>query len=204
MAPELEEDAAGGQNQGNPAKEKTMRHTTRTAVLFFSLLLLTTGSTALATDGDWASAVDAAQVVDPAIAPPTSVAGDIRAVGGGDILGAGTTGNFAFSGSRKDGVASGKLTLIGSQGQVFHADLVCIEATVLSDGTKLARLVGRLTEPVFASQSLLFNVSDTGLPGGEGDTFSGGLPAAAPEDVPCEPTPGIDPIAHGNISIRLD
>ena len=68
-----------------------MRLTTRTAVLFFSLLALTTGSSALATDDDWASAVDAAQAVDPAIAPPTAVAGDIRAVGGGDILGAGST-----------------------------------------------------------------------------------------------------------------
>jgi hypothetical protein len=27
---------------------------------------------------------------------------------------------------------------------------------------------------------------------------------AAPEDIPCEPTPGIDPIAHGNISIMVD
>jgi hypothetical protein len=181
-----------------------MRLPTRTAVLFFSLIALTTGSNALATDEDWASAVDAAQAVDPAIVPPTAVAGDIRAVGGGDILGAGSTGNFAFSGSRKDGVVRGKLTLIGSQGQVFHADVVCIEAAVLPDGTNLARLVGRLTEPAFSPQSLLFNVSDTGLPGGEGDTFAGSLSPAAPETIPCEPTPGIDPIAHGNISIMVD
>ena len=83
-----------------------MRLTTRTAVLFFSLLALTTGSNALATDDDWASAVDAAQAVDPAIAPPTAVAGDIRAVGGGDVLGASATGDFALSGFRKDGVAA--------------------------------------------------------------------------------------------------
>ena len=181
-----------------------MRHTTRTAVLFFSLLALTTGSAALATGGDWASAVDAAQAVDPAIIPPTPVAGDVRAVGGGDILGPGTTGNFALSGSRKNGITRGKLTLIGSQGQVFHADVVCIGAAVLPDGTKLARLVGRLTEPVFAAQSLFFNVSDTGLPGGEGDTFAGSLSPAAPEDIPCEPTPGVDPIAHGDVSVMLD
>jgi hypothetical protein len=180
-----------------------MRLTTRTAGLFFSLLVLTTGNNALATD-DWASAVDAAQAVDPAIAPPTAVAGDIRAVGGGDVLGSGSTGDFALSGFRKDGVARGKLTLIGSQGQVFHADVVCIEAAVLPDGTKLARLVGRLTEPFFTAQSLLFNVSDSGLPGGEGDTFAGSLSPAAPEDIPCEPAPGIDPIAHGNISIMVD
>ena len=181
-----------------------MRLTTRTAVLFFSLFALTTGSNALATDDDWASAVDAAQAVDPAIAPPTAIAGDIRAVGGGDVLGAGSTGDFALTGFRKDGVARGKLTLIGSQGQVFHADVVCIEAAVLPDGTKLARLVGRLTEPFFTAQSLLFNVSDSGLPGGEGDTFAGSLSPAAPEDISCEPTPGIDPIAHGNISIMVD
>jgi len=181
-----------------------MRLPTRTAALFFSLIALTTGSNALATDEDWASAVDAAQAVDPAIVPPTAVAGDIRAVGGGDILGAGSTGNFALSGSRKDGVVRGKLTLIGSQGQVFHADVVCIGAASLPDGTKLARLVGRLTEPAFSAQALLFNVSDTGLPGGEGDTFAGSLSPAAPETIPCEPTPGIDPIAHGNISIMVD
>jgi hypothetical protein len=108
---------------------------------------LTTGSSALATEADWASAVDAAQAVDPAIAPPTAVAGDIRAVGGGDILGAGSTGNFALSGSRKDGATRGKLRLIGSHGQVFHADVVCIEAAVLPGGTTIARLVGQLTEP---------------------------------------------------------
>ena len=181
-----------------------MRHTKRTAVLFFSLLLLTTGTTALATDGDWVSAVDAAQEVDPAIAPPPALESDVRAVGGGDILGSGSTGNFALSGVRRDGVATGRLTLIGSQGLVFHADVVCIGAAVLTDGTKLARLVGRLTDPAFSFQSLLFNVSDTGLPGGEGDTFVGSLSPAAPEDIPCEPTPGIDPIAHGNISIKVD
>jgi hypothetical protein len=181
-----------------------MRLTTRTAVLFFSLFALTTGSAALATDEEWGDAVDAAQSVDPAMAPPSAVAGDVRAVGGGDILGAGTTGNFALSGSRKDGEASGRLTLVGSQGQVFRADVVCIGAASLGDGTKLARLVGRLTEPAFSAQSLLFNVSDTGRPGGEGDTFVGSLSPAAPEDIPCEPTPGIDPIAGGNISIRFD
>jgi hypothetical protein len=181
-----------------------MRLPTRTAVLFFSLIALTTGSDALATDGDWASAVGAAQAVDPAIAPPTTVAGDLRAVGGGDVLGAGSTGDFALSGSRKDGDARGTLTLIGSQGQVFHAEVVCIGAASLPDGTKLARLVGRLTEPAFAAQSLLFNVSDTGRPGGDGDTFAGSLSPTPPEDIPCEPTPGIDPIAHGNISIALD
>lgn len=165
---------------------------------------LTTGSSALATDGDWASAVDAAQAVDPAIVPPAIVTGDIRAVGGGDINGSGTTGNFALSGFRKDGVVPGQLTLIGSQGQVFHADVVCIGAASLTDGTKTARLVGRLTQPAFSSQSLFFNVSDTGLPGGDGDTFTGSLSPAEPEDIPCEPTPGIDPIAHGNISIVVE
>jgi hypothetical protein len=180
-----------------------MRPTTRTAVLFFSAIALTTGSNALATGGDWASAVDAAQAVDPAIDPPAAVAGDVRAVGGGDVLGAGTTGNFALSGSRVDGDVRGRLTLIGSQGQVFHADVVCLGAAVLPDGTKLARLVGRLTEPAFSARSLLFNVSDTGLPGGEGDTFTGSLSPAEPEDIPCEPTPGIDAIAHGNVSVML-
>jgi hypothetical protein len=181
-----------------------MRHTTRTAVLFFSLFLLTTGTSALATDGDWSSAVDAAQAVDPAIVPPTPVAGDVRAVGGGDILGEGSSGNFALSGARRNGEVTGRLTLIGTQGQVFRATVVCIQAAVLPDGTKLARLVGRLTEPAFSARSLLFNVSDTGLPGGEGDTFTGSLSPAEAEDIPCEPTPGIDPIAHGNISIALD
>ena len=75
---------------------------------------------------------------------------------------------------------------------------------MLPGGTTIARLVGQLTEPVITAQSLLFNVSDTGLPGGEGDTFAGSLSPAAPETVLCEPTPGIGPIAHGNISIMVD
>lgn len=181
-----------------------MRHATGTAVLFFWLLLLTTGSSALAAEGDWASAVDAAQEVDPAIAPPPAAESDVRAVGGGDILGSGSSGNFALSGVREGGDASGRLTLIGSQGQVFHADVVCIGAAVLPDATKLARLVGRLTDPAFTFQTLVFNVSDTGRPAGDGDTFAGSLSPAAPEDFPCAPAPGIDTIAHGNISIRFD
>jgi hypothetical protein len=178
-----------------------MRLTMRTRVLFFWLAALTIGSSALAMDGD--SAVDAAQAVDPAIAPPTT-AGDIRAVGGGDILGAGSTGNFALSGSRTDGVVRGKLTLIGSQGQVFHADLVCVEAAA-AHARHETRPPRRAADRagVFGTVAL-FNVSDTGLPGGEGDTFAGSLSPAEPEDIPCEPTPGIDPIADGNISIMLD
>ena len=124
-----------------------MRLTTRTAVLFFSLIALTTGSSALATEATGPSAVDAAQAVDPAIAPPTAVAGDIRASAAETSSAPGSTGNFALSGSRKDGVTRGKLRLIGSHGQVFHADVVCIGAAVLPDGTKIARLVGQLTEP---------------------------------------------------------
>ena len=180
-----------------------MRCTARTAVLFFSLLALTTGSEALATGGDWAAAVDAAHAVDPAIdAPPVET--DVRAVGGGDVLGAGSSGNFALSGFRRDGVVDGHLTLNVGFGTNLHADVVCIGAAVLADGTKLARVIGRLTEPEISAQSLIFNISDTGLPGGEGDTWVGSLSPAAPEELPCAPTPGIDPIAHGNISIRFD
>jgi hypothetical protein len=186
-----------------PSKEKTMRRTARTAVLFFSLLALTTGSEALATGGDWAAAVDAAQAVDPAIDPPPAET-NVRAVGGGDVLGAGSSGNFALSGFRRDDVVDGHLTLNVGFGTNLHADVVCIGAAVLADGTKLARLIGRLTEPEISAQSLIFNISDTGLPGGEGDTWVGSLSPAAPEELPCAPTPGIDPIAHGNISIRFD
>ena len=42
-------------------------------------------------------------------------------------------------------------------------------------------------------------MSDTGLPEGEGDTFAGSLSPAAPEDIPCEPTPGVDPIARQHL-----
>jgi hypothetical protein len=181
-----------------------MRRSSRTAVLFFWLLLLTTGSGALATDGDWTSAVDAAQSVDPAIEPPPAVETDVRTVGGGDVSGPGTSGNFALSGFRQDGVADGHLTLNAGLGTNLHADVVCIGAAELPDGTKLARLIGRLEDPTPSAQSLIFNVSDTGLPGGEGDTWVGSLSPAAPEELPCAPTPGIDPIAHGNISIRFD
>jgi hypothetical protein len=180
-----------------------MRRSTRTAVLFFWLLLLTTGSGALATDDDWAMAVDAAQEVDPAIDPPPAVETDVRAVGGGDVLGDGSSGNFALSGFRRDGAVDGHLTLNAGFGTNFHADVVCIGAAQLPDGTKLARLIGRVTSPTPSAQSLIFNVSDSGQSGGEGDTWVGSLSPAAPEDIPCAPTPGIDAIAHGNISIRF-
>ena len=127
----------------------------------------------------------------------------MRAVGGGDILGSGSTGNFALSGSRENGVAKGQMTLNAGSGTNLHADIVCIGAAQLPDGTKLARLVGRLTEPGPSSQSMIFNVSDTGLPGGQGDTWAGSISPAAPQDTPCAPTAGVDPIAHGNISIRF-
>ena len=60
---------------------------------------------------------------------------------------------------------------------------------------------------MFSAQSLL-NVSDTGFPGGDGDTFAGFLSPAAPEVIPCEPTPGLDdrarqPLGHGRLAKAL-
>ena len=138
------------------------------------------------------------------MSPPPAVDGDVRAVGGGDINGAGTTGNFAMGGSRRDGASSGHLTLIGSPCEVFHEDVVCIGATALPDGTKLARLIGRITNPGSPSRSLLSNVSGSGRAGVTATPSRARCRPRRRRISPREPTPGIDPIAHGNISkLRL-
>jgi len=181
-----------------------MRFRARTAVLFFCLVSLTSVSGALATDGEWSEAVDAAQTVDPTLTAPLVVDTDVSAVGGGDITAGPTTGQFAFSGSRKSGVATGRMTLVGAGGAIFSANVVCIQAASLPDGTSFARLVGEVVDPTVSAQSMIFNVSDSSQPGGRQDTFSGSLSGTPAAEFPCAPTTGAQPtIGNGNISIRF-
>jgi hypothetical protein len=176
---------------------------TRTAVLFFCLLFVLTG-TALATDGEWADAVDAAEAVDPTLDAPALTGTDVSVVGGGKANAGGSFPNFAFSASERSGVASGQMTVIGGFGNNVTADVVCIAAAVSPDGRGgTARLVGRLSEPQSGNPTLVFDVTDSGLAGGDGDTWASAIFATPPEEFPCiAPAPGPDPIANGNIAIR--
>lgn len=173
---------------------------TRTAVLFFCLLFVITG-TALATDGEWADAVDAAEAVDPTLTAPT-VNSDVSIVGGGKVQSGGSFPKFAMSAFRRDGVVSGTITAVQGSGTILRADVVCIGSTASPDGGGVATLVGELPEPVFGNPTLVFAVSDSGLPGGDGDTWSGSLSPLPPSEFPCVPNSGSSTIADGNIAIR--
>jgi hypothetical protein len=175
---------------------------TRTAVLSFCLLFVLTG-TALATDGDWADAVDAAEAVDPTITPPTLLDTDVSIVGGGHVLPGSSTLDFAVSGARRSGEVRGRMTEIVGSGGPLSANVVCIGHGELPDGSRIARLVGELTEPTSGgAQTLVFDLTDSGQPGGDGDMWSGGFTTTPPLEFPCAPTGGGTPLAGGNISIR--
>ena len=173
----------------------------RTAVLFFCLLSLLVTGTALATDGEWADAVDAAEAVDPTLSAP-SVNSDVSIVGGGKLLPDGSFPKFAMSAFRRDGVVSGQLTLVQGFGTTYKADVVCIGSTTSPDGGGAATLVGELSEPVFGNPTLVFSVTDSGLPGGDSDSWSGTFSSIPPSEFPCVPTVGSSTIANGNIEIR--
>jgi hypothetical protein len=168
-----------------------MRHA-RTAVLFFCLIVLTQGSTAATTDDNWADAVTAMEEVVPAL----------KVVGGGKANPGPSFQNFAFSAFRRNGATQGQMKLIAGFGQTFSANVVCIATTYFPGGGGIARLVGELTEPVFSAPTMIFDVTDSGLHGGEGDAWSGFFSPLAPLDFPCDPGGGGAPIAEGSIAVR--
>jgi hypothetical protein len=178
-----------------------MRHA-RTAVLFFCLIVLTPGSAAAATDDNWTDAVTAMEEVVPALQAPPLVSTDVKVVGGGKANPGPSFPNFAFSAFRRNGATQGQMKLIAGFGQTFSANVVCISTTYFPGGGGIARLVGELTEPVFSAPTMIFDVTDSGLHGGEGDAWSGFFSPLAPLDFPCDPGGGGAPIAEGSIAVR--
>ena len=180
-----------------------MRRYAGTAVLFFCLTLLTSGTGVAATDVDWASSVDAAEAVDPTLAAPPLLGTNVSVVGGGKAIVGGSFPNFAFSAFKRNGEVTGHMTLVGGFGNTMSATVVCVAAAVLPDGRGgAARLVGELDELASGIYpTLVFDVSDAG-PGGDGDTWSGFISPLAPLDFPCVSGAGGSPIGNGNVAVR--
>jgi hypothetical protein len=175
---------------------------TRTAVLFFCLFALTSGSAMAETDGNWTAAVAAMEDVIPSLQAPPLTATDVKVVGGGKANPGPSFPNFAFSAFRRGDETRGQMKLITGFGQTYSADVVCISATFFPGGGGIARLVGELKEPVFSAPTLVFDVTDSGLHGGEGDAWSGSFSPLAPLDFPCDPGSGGAPIAEGSIAVE--
>lgn len=176
-----------------------MRRAATAVGLFFSLFTLTSGSATAVTDVEWGDAVQAAESVDPTLDAPPLTGTNVSAVGGGNSA---SNTNFGFSAFRRDGEVRGRMTVTDHLGNNLSANVVCIAAVVSPSGTGgLARLVGEVTDPASADRSMVFDVYDSGLPGGEGDMFNSAA-SPTPGNFPCNVTPPVDPIAHGNIAVR--
>jgi len=149
---------------------------------------------------DWDAAVTAAEAVDPLIGTSSLDQQAVQVVGGGKRL---LIGFPAFAVSAKQDLtgARGEMTLILGSGNTVRADVVCVAAVVLQDGGGFARINGAVREPGSGSPTLTFFVTDSGQPGGAGDAWDTQFFMTPPEDQPCVASPGVDPIAAGNVAV---
>jgi hypothetical protein len=186
---------------GQPTGRRIVTRARTVLGLFFFLFVLTQGSASALTDVEWSNSVQAAEAIEPTLSEPPLTGTDVSVIGGGVSA---TAANFAFSAFRRDGEVSGRMTLSDRLGNNFSADVVCITAVVAPDGRGgLARLVGRLTEPQFATNlTMFFDVFDSNLAGGGGDLLNVSSSPLPPEEFPCFPTMPVDPVANGNIAVR--
>ena len=159
----------------------------------------TAASAALA-PSEWVSALAAMTSVDPLIEAPSVDPQAVQVVGGGKRL-LNSFPAFAVSARQDLGGASGEMTLVLGSGNTVKARVVCVAAVVLPGGGGFARINGAVREPASGSPTLTFFVTDSGQPGGAGDTWDTTFFMTPPEDQPCAPSPGADPIAAGNVVI---
>jgi hypothetical protein len=170
-------------------------------VLFLTFLGAPTTASAALAPSEWDSAVMAMTAVDPVIEAPSLDPDAIQVVGGGKpILNASTA--FAVS-ARRDGTAvRGEMTLVVGFGTTYKARVVCVAAFLFPGVGGYAHVVGELTEPASGIHPTLeFFLTDSGLPGGEGDEWHDDISDVPPLDVPCVAAPGVTPIAAGNVVI---
>jgi hypothetical protein len=175
----------------------------RSLALFVSLIVaaLLPGLARASLEQEWNSAVTALVAVDPSIEPPSLVPDTVQVVGGGKpILNASTA--FAVSARQNATAVSGEMTLVAGFGTTYRARVVCVDAVVLPGGGGYARVNGALDEPAFGLYpTLVFFLTDSGQPGGEGDGWGNQFLAEPPAEAPCVASPGVTPIAAGNIVI---
>jgi hypothetical protein len=155
---------------------------------------------------EWDTAVAALAQVDPTIDPPLDDPTHVNAVGGGRVSPAEPGSSFpAFGFGATIGPAGvrGQMNQTLGFSQVFLADVFCLAAVPLPGGGGIARLVGELKEPALGIfPTMVFDVTDGGLPGGGGDMWNSQFSPLPPELVPCVATGSVSPI-DGSIVIHV-
>ena len=146
---------------------------------------------------EWEAAVAAAQDVDPTIEPLSPEAGSVTIVGGAkEVLGSAQT--FAVSARQRLADVTGRMTLVVGSGTIFKASVVCIDAVTLPSGGGFAMVAGELDQPSGVNNALVFRITDSAQPGGEGDTWDQQTEQAVPQ---CVAAPGTQAVVAGNVVI---
>jgi hypothetical protein len=149
---------------------------------------------------DWASAVTALHEVDPTVSPPLAEPGSVSVVGGGTPVA--TAAAFGISVRQAGLDVSGTMVLVLGSGNTLTARPVCVGALPLLGGGGIARMVGELDEPFLGvSPTLIFDVTDSGVPGGVGDAFNSQMQQVPPSEADCTPVGSVSPLEHGSIVI---
>jgi hypothetical protein len=158
------------------------------------VLVAPTATPAAVDQTEWDAAVAAAQQVDPTISPQANDPSTVNAVGGGHPT-PGVFPNFGFGATIGSGGLNGQMTLVDATGQASSATVVCLAVAGLDGGGAIARLIGEVKPgSANARPIMVFEVTDSGLSGGNGDMWAGGFRDEAP---PCTPAPGLQPIEGG-------
>jgi hypothetical protein len=151
---------------------------------------------------EWDLAVAAMHDVDPSIQAPPNHPGVTRAVGGGTV---GFGIRFGFGATLTPAGAEGgmKLAEAGPPPLITVASVRCLAAAALRGGGGKATIIGEIDPPQGIFQSLIFLVTDSGLPDGESDFITPQFSPLPPETAfPCTPKPGGILVTEGNIAVH--
>jgi hypothetical protein len=153
---------------------------------------------------EWDLAVAALGGVSTA-APPVNDPAVVTAVGGGRL---GPAPKFGFGATLGPAGPRGTMTISEGVGTpvVESAQVFCLAAARLPGGGAVATILGEVDPPQFGVfPTMVFQVTDSGLPGGAGDEWSGALVLEPPELAlfQCVPRPGGVPITEGAIVVHV-
>jgi hypothetical protein len=179
---------------------KTPRFTAVATALAFAFFMPAMASAAV-DQVEWDGAVAALQEVDPTISPPANDPTTVNAVGGGRLEATSSVA-FGLGATLGPGGLNGQMTLT-NLGQTLTAKVVCLAAAPLPTGGAIARIVGEIKpESMTIFPTLVFAVTDSGRPGGEGDAWSGNPSTVPASQLPCTPEGSAQPI-EGSIVVNV-
>jgi hypothetical protein len=158
-------------------------------------------ATASYDQSDWDLTMAALAENAPTVSAPVDDPSHTIAVGGGrTAFSPGSSPRFGFGATLANGPTGEMSISVGVPATTIHARVVCLAAAPLLGGGGIATIIGEIAPPPPPGDFplMIFNVTDSGLPGAAGDTWSGGFASS----FPCVPFMGGSPI-EGSIMVSV-